>query len=74
MPLRAYYPWADARVPGAMSTVAEARELLQAGRVSEAERACEHILKESPSDIQALSLLAVASLRSGQPARAPALL
>jgi aspartate beta-hydroxylase len=61
-------------MPGAMSTVAEARELLQAGRLSEAERACERILKASPSNTQALSLLAVATLRSGQPSRASALL
>jgi aspartate beta-hydroxylase len=57
-----------------VTTVNEARRLLQEGRVAEAERAGEAVLERSPDDIEALNLVALAAARSGKPVRAAALL
>jgi aspartate beta-hydroxylase len=53
-----------------MSNASEARELLRAGRLQEAERAFERVLQQSPDDVEALNVLGLAALRSGQSPRA----
>jgi len=57
-----------------MTTLTEAQRLLREGRVREAERACEAVLERSPDDIEALNVVALASVRDGKPFRAVALL
>ncbi len=52
----------------------EARWLLRAGRVEEAEQAYMRVLTESPFDLQALNIVALASIRLGQFHRARELL
>jgi aspartate beta-hydroxylase len=57
-----------------MTSVVEARDLFQQGRYAEAERAFERVLEHSPNELQALNVVGMAALRSGQVARALALL
>jgi aspartate beta-hydroxylase len=57
-----------------MSPVSDARELLRSGRIAEAERVYEQVLDQSPDDIEALNVVAMAALRGGQAARALQLL
>jgi aspartate beta-hydroxylase len=57
-----------------MTTLTEAQRLLREGRFAEAERACEVVLEKSPDDVEALNVVALASLRDGKPYRAVALL
>ncbi len=57
-----------------MTTTAEARKLLQQGRVPEAEKAYEHVLLQSPDDIEALNVVALAALRASNTRRAIELL
>lgn len=57
-----------------MTALAEAKRLLQAGRLAEAERACAAVLEHTPDDVEALNVLALAAMRHGNPARAAALL
>lgn len=57
-----------------MTTLTEAQRLLREGRILEAERACEAVLERSPDDIEALNVVALASVRDGKPFRAVALL
>jgi aspartate beta-hydroxylase len=57
-----------------MTTLTEAQRLLREGRVREAERACEAVLEHSPDDVEALNVVALASVRDGKPVRAVALL
>ena len=57
-----------------MSPVSDARELLRTGRIAEAERVYEQVLDQSPDDIEALNVVAMAALRGGQAARALQLL
>jgi aspartate beta-hydroxylase len=52
----------------------EARWLLRSGRVEEAEQAFTRVLTESPFDLQALNIVALASIRLGQFYRARDLL
>jgi aspartate beta-hydroxylase len=49
-----------------MPSAAEARELLRQGRLVEAERLYVRILEESPNDVEALNMVALAELRSGR--------
>lgn len=44
----------------------EAQWLLRSGRIEEAERAYRRVLTESPCDVQALNIVALASIRLGQ--------
>jgi aspartate beta-hydroxylase len=53
-----------------MTSVAEARSLLEAGRSAEAERAYEHLLERSPDHVEALNMVALAALRDGKLQRA----
>jgi aspartate beta-hydroxylase len=46
-----------------MNASVQAQQLLRAGQVAEAERAYEHVLKQSPNDVEALNVLALAALR-----------
>jgi len=57
-----------------MTTLTEAQRLLREGRIAEAERACEAVLEKSPDDIEALNVVALASVRDGKAFRAVALL
>jgi aspartate beta-hydroxylase len=57
-----------------MTTLTEAQRLLREGRILEAERACEAVLERSPDDVEALNVVALASVRDGKPVRAVALL
>ena len=57
-----------------MTTLTEAQRLLREGRFVEAERACEAMLERSPDDVEALNVVALASVRKGLPVRAVALL
>jgi len=57
-----------------MTTMTEAQRLLREGRVLEAERACEAVLERSPDEVEALNVVAIASVRDGKPFRAVALL
>ena len=57
-----------------MNSAAEARQLLKDGRVLEAERAYERVLAESPDNVEALNVVALAALRGGRAARALELL
>ena len=57
-----------------MTTLTEAQRLLREGRILEAERACEAVLERSPDDVEALNVVALASVRDGKPFRAVALL
>jgi aspartate beta-hydroxylase len=57
-----------------LSTLEQARILLNEGRVLEAERACERVLEKSPDNVEALNVCAVASLRDGKNFRAVAML
>ena len=50
------------------------RQLLEAGRVAEAERAYAALLEKDPANVEALNVLALAALRDGAPARALELL
>ncbi|MET0290762.1 MAG: aspartyl/asparaginyl beta-hydroxylase domain-containing protein [Steroidobacteraceae bacterium] len=56
------------------SKVEEAQLLLRAGRIEEAERVWLDVLERSPLDVQALNMVALASLRTGQVNRAADLL
>jgi aspartate beta-hydroxylase len=53
-----------------MSSTAAARQLLNDGRVLEAERAYERVLEESPENVEALNVVALAALRGGRAQRA----
>ncbi|HJS22561.1 MAG TPA: aspartyl/asparaginyl beta-hydroxylase domain-containing protein [Steroidobacteraceae bacterium] len=53
-----------------MTSVSEPLQLLRAGRLAEAERAYERLLEQSPNDLQALNMVALAALRTGRPKRA----
>jgi aspartate beta-hydroxylase len=57
-----------------LSTLEQARILLNEGRVLEAERACERVLEKTPDNIEALNVCAAASLRDGKNYRAVAML
>ena len=57
-----------------MSTLELARQLLDQGRVAEAERACEQVLEHSPNAVEALNVCGVAALRDRNHARAVELL
>jgi len=57
-----------------LSSLEQARILLNEGRVLEAERACERVLEKSPDNVEALNVCAVASLRDGKNYRAVAML
>jgi aspartate beta-hydroxylase len=57
-----------------LSTLELARQLLDQGRVAEAERACEQVLEHSPNAIEALNVCGVAALRDRNHARAVELL
>ena len=52
----------------------QARQLLESGRVAEAERAYEAALEQNPHDVEALNVVALAALRSGRTKRALELL
>jgi aspartate beta-hydroxylase len=52
----------------------QARQLLESGRVAEAERAYEAALEQNPHDVEALNVVALAALRSGRTRRALELL
>jgi aspartate beta-hydroxylase len=52
----------------------QARQLLESGRVAEAERAYEAALEQNPHDVDALNVVALAALRSGHTKRALELL
>jgi aspartate beta-hydroxylase len=52
----------------------DAQWLLRSGRIDEAEQAFRRVLAESPFDVQALNIVALASLRMNQPAHARELL
>jgi aspartate beta-hydroxylase len=55
-------------------SIADARRLLEAGQLAAAERAYEAVLEVSPGDIEALNIVALGSLRTGDPKRALELL
>jgi aspartate beta-hydroxylase len=57
-----------------MSSAPEARQLLERGRIAEAERAFEIVLETAPDNIEALNVVALAALRSGGTRRALELL
>ncbi len=57
-----------------MTDLAEARELLEAGRIAEAERAFERVVAQDPLNGEALGGLGIAALRGGDAARAVELL
>jgi len=52
----------------------EARRLLEGGRIAEAERAYEMVLETAPDNVEALNVVALATLRSGRAQRALELL
>jgi aspartate beta-hydroxylase len=53
-----------------MTSLADARRLLESGRVAEAERSYERVLEESPQNIEALNVLGLSALRGGRAQRA----
>jgi aspartate beta-hydroxylase len=57
-----------------MSSAPEARRLLEAGRIAEAERAYEEVLASTPEDVEALNVVALAALRRGRTTHALELL
>jgi tetratricopeptide (TPR) repeat protein len=57
-----------------MTTTADARQLLQQGRLAEAERALESQLQRNPNDLDAITGLSMVALRHGQFAQSIALL
>jgi aspartate beta-hydroxylase len=57
-----------------MTSLADARRLLQEGRFAEAGRACEALLRQSPDDVEALNIVALAAIRAGKAQRGVALL
>jgi aspartate beta-hydroxylase len=57
-----------------MSDLSTARHLLEAGQLEAAERAYEGVLEASPADIEALNIVALGALRTGQSRRALELL
>src|SRR5262245_40618849 len=56
------------------SAIAEAQRLLREGRVEDAERLYERVLGETPENGEALNVVALGPLRSGDPQRAKSLL
>jgi aspartate beta-hydroxylase len=57
-----------------MSGAAEARKLLDAGRIAEAERAYQKVLETEPDNVDALNVVALGALRQGRVPRALELL
>lgn len=57
-----------------MTASAIARQLLESGRIAEAERAYAQLLEVEPANVEALNVLALASLRTGRLPRALELL
>ncbi len=55
-------------------SIADARRLLEAGQLAAAERAYASVLDGAPEDIEALNIVALGSLRTGDPKRALELL
>jgi aspartate beta-hydroxylase len=53
-----------------MINLADARRLLESGRLAEAERAFETLLEAEPDNIEALNMVALGSLRTGRASRA----
>ncbi|HME40156.1 MAG TPA: aspartyl/asparaginyl beta-hydroxylase domain-containing protein [Steroidobacteraceae bacterium] len=57
-----------------MTSAEEAQQLLRQGRIREAEHAFQRVLEADPHHVQALNVIALGALRSGQLERARALL
>jgi aspartate beta-hydroxylase len=57
-----------------MTSAAEAQQLLRQGRIREAEHAFQKVLETDPHHVQALNVVALVALRTGQLQRARALL
>lgn len=57
-----------------MTSMSEARRLLEHGRIDEAERAFATLLESEPDNLEALNVVALAALRRGSPRRAIELL
>ena len=57
-----------------MTSLADAKRLLQEGRFAEAGRACEALLEQTPDDVEALNIVALAAVRDGKAAAGVALL